>query len=201
MLGHHLPAEVSAAHPAFFISSLSVLETGIVLSARKDPPATRELDLLLHRTKAHIVPLQAELAARARDAWGPFGKGPHPAAFNIGDCCFYALTVSPGEPLLCKGGDFHQTDLEVVLLEFFQSITAIVWKVHGNALTDGRLSELSALRKLGNWGMEFQQAVEMEHPGECFVHTRSHESIRIKHEVLTDRELGFSLVRISVAGD
>lgn len=109
-------AEILAASPAFSLSSFSVLETGIVLSARKSPAATRELDLLIHRTQARVVPLTAELVDLARDAWDRYGKGRHPAGLNIGDCCSYALSASLNEPLLFKGNDFNQTNLEVIAL-------------------------------------------------------------------------------------
>jgi len=107
-------AQILAANPSFSVSSFSVLETGIVLSARKGPAATRELDLLLHRADAQVVPLTAELAELARDAWERFGKGRHPAGLNIGDCCSYALSSSLGEPLLFKGNDFNQTNLHTI---------------------------------------------------------------------------------------
>ena len=109
-------AQILAANPGFSISSFSVLETSIVLAARKGPAATRELDLLLHRTQARVVPLTAELAESARDAWERFGKGQHPAGLNIGDCCSYALSASLSEPLLFKGHDFNQTDLKTIEL-------------------------------------------------------------------------------------
>ena len=47
-----------------------------------------------------------------RDAWRRYGKGNHPAALNFGDCFAYALAVATGEPLLFKGNDFAQTDVE-----------------------------------------------------------------------------------------
>jgi len=109
-------AEILAASPGFSISSFSVLETGIVVSARKGPAAARELDLLLHRTQARVVPLTAELVELARDAWARYGKGRHPAALNIGDCCSYALSASLNEPLLFKGNDFNMTNLETIAL-------------------------------------------------------------------------------------
>lgn len=46
----------------------------------------------------------------AMDAWLTFGKGRHPAALNFGDCLSYAMAVVSGEPLLCVGEDFAQTD-------------------------------------------------------------------------------------------
>ena len=43
-------------------------------------------------------------------------KGRHPAALNFGDCCTYAVASIAGEPLLCTGDDFAQTDLALVSL-------------------------------------------------------------------------------------
>ena len=55
-------------------------------------------------------------ARRARDAYRDFGKGSgHRAALNFGDCFAYALATDVGEPLLFKGTDFAQTDVESVL--------------------------------------------------------------------------------------
>jgi uncharacterized protein with PIN domain len=38
-------------------------------------------------------------------------KGRHPARLNLGDSFAYALATVSGEPLLCKGNDFAQTDV------------------------------------------------------------------------------------------
>ena len=47
----------------------------------------------------------------AHTAWRPFGKGRHPAALNLGDCCAYAAALTHAEPLLYKGQDFSKTDI------------------------------------------------------------------------------------------
>lgn len=65
---------------------------------------------------ADIIPMDAGQYQLARDAWRAFGKGNHPAALNIGDCCSYALSKYTGEPLLYKGDDFSKTDVEKVKL-------------------------------------------------------------------------------------
>ena len=39
-------------------------------------------------------------------------EGNHPAALNFGDCFGYALAKETGEPLLFKGEDFAQNDIE-----------------------------------------------------------------------------------------
>ena len=51
----------------------------------------------------------------AQDAFRSYGKGRHKAALNMGDCFAYALAKSKGAPLLYKGKDFSQTDLESAL--------------------------------------------------------------------------------------
>ncbi|RLE29073.1 MAG: hypothetical protein DRJ61_15270, partial [Acidobacteria bacterium] len=77
--------------------------------------ATRELDLLLHTAGITIVAFDADQAALARSAYERWGKGRHPAALNLGDCCSYALTQIAGEPLLFKGNDFSRTDVVSVV--------------------------------------------------------------------------------------
>lgn len=97
------------------ISAFNVLETGIVVEARKGEPGGRELDLLMHRAQIEIVAMNADQAEIARAAWRKYGKGNHPAGLNIGDCCAYALTKYSGEPLLFKGNDFSQTDIRAAI--------------------------------------------------------------------------------------
>jgi len=107
-------AEAMAADPKRLVSTVSVLETGIVIEARYGPAGGRELDLLLHRCRMDVVPLTSEQVELAREAYRQFGKGIHPAGLNLGDCAAYALARSTGEPLLFKGNDFGQTDLRTV---------------------------------------------------------------------------------------
>jgi ribonuclease VapC len=107
----HRIAHAIAAEPRRLASTFTVLETAIVVEARKGEPGGRELDLLLHRIDLESVPLTASHVEVARDAWRRFGRGKHPANLNIGDCCTYALARISGEPLLFKGEDFARTDV------------------------------------------------------------------------------------------
>lgn len=107
-------AKAIAETPVRLMSAFSALETAIVIEAKKDESGGRELDLLLHRAQVDIVPLNAEQMALARSAWRRFGKGRHAAGLNLGDCCAYALSKYAGYPLLFKGDDFPQTDLQAV---------------------------------------------------------------------------------------
>jgi len=116
LLGEEEAEEFSraiAGDPKRLVSVLSVLEAAIVIHARKGPSGGRELDLLLHSASATIVSFDAQQVALARSAYETFGKGHHPAALNLGDCCSYALSRSSGEPLLFKGNDFSRTDVAV----------------------------------------------------------------------------------------
>jgi ribonuclease VapC len=93
------------------ISVFSLLETSIVIESKKGVEGAHELDLLLHKIQAKTIAFNAVQAEAARKAWRDFGKGHHPAALNIGDCCSYALAKTTGEPLLFKGTDFSKTDI------------------------------------------------------------------------------------------
>lgn len=95
------------------ISAANVLETGIVLEARKGEAAGREFDLFVVRADLEVVAVDAEQVEIARSAWRKYGKGRHPAGLNFGDCFAYALAKFSGEPLLAKGRDFALTDIEM----------------------------------------------------------------------------------------
>jgi ribonuclease VapC len=96
------------------VSALSALEAAIVIHARKGPAGIRELDLFLHSARATVASVDADQILLARAAYEKYGKGHHPAALNLGDCCSYALARSSGEPLLFKGNDFSKTDIPAV---------------------------------------------------------------------------------------
>ena len=95
------------------ISAANLLETGIVLEAKRGEAAGREFDLFVVRAKLQIVPVDAEQVEIARSAWRKYGKGRHPAGLNFGNCFAYALAKVSGEPLLAKGEDFSQTDIQL----------------------------------------------------------------------------------------
>ena len=94
------------------MSVANVLEASIVVERRGGDTAAHELDTLLESAAIELVPVTVEHLEAARRAWRRFGKGNHPAALNFGDCFAYALAKATGEPLLFKGDDFAQTDIE-----------------------------------------------------------------------------------------
>ena len=97
--------------PVRLMSAVSLLETAMVMESKRGPDGGRELDLLIHKSRIEVVPFDQAQAEIARRAWQKYGKGRHPAALNLGDCCAYALAKSSGEPLLFKGEDFPKTDI------------------------------------------------------------------------------------------
>lgn len=97
-----------------WVSAFSLLETGAVAQGRKGSAGRVLFDSFCDQIKLDVVPFNAEHLRLARFAWERFGKGRHPAGLNLGDCCSYALARALGRPLLCKGNDFVQTDLDLV---------------------------------------------------------------------------------------
>ena len=99
--------------PSRRLSAATLVEAGMVMLGRYGDAGSHDLDALLARSSAEIVPLTAAHAGLAREAFRRFGKGRHPAALNYGDCFSYALAAALGEPLLFVGSDFSQTDIAV----------------------------------------------------------------------------------------
>ena len=90
------------------------VELGIVVEARLWPAGQDVVDRFLRDAKIDIVPVDADLAARAMSGWRRYGKGRHPAGLNVGDCFSYALAERTGHPVLCTGDDFAATDITVL---------------------------------------------------------------------------------------
>ena len=96
------------------VSAATLLETGLVIEARKGEAGGRELDAIVAAAEVDVVPVDAEQVAEARRAYRRFGKGRHPAGLNFGDLFAYALARTTGEALLFKGDDFAKTDIRRV---------------------------------------------------------------------------------------
>ena len=96
---------------ARLVSAATLLETALVIEARKGEPGGRELDALIHKAEIVVVAVDAEHVSEARRAYRRFGKGRHAAGLNFGDIFAYALARTSGEPLLFKGDDFAKTDI------------------------------------------------------------------------------------------
>lgn len=95
---------------AVAISAATLVEVSMVVG----PERQAVLDRFLAAAGATIVPVDDEQAAVARRAAIAYRRGSgSPAKLNFGDCFSYALASVTGRPLLCKGGDFVHTDVEL----------------------------------------------------------------------------------------
>ena len=90
----------------------TLVETGIVIHARLGPRSRGLLERFLDEMGILEIPFGEIHWREAVDAFRLYGKGQHPASLNFGDCMTYAVAQLAGEPLLFKGEDFRQTDVE-----------------------------------------------------------------------------------------
>ncbi len=97
------------------IGAPTLVEAGIVLAARTRTDSRGLLARFLAEAAVITIPFSDAHFSTAIDAWLRFGKGRHPAALNYGDCLAYATARVAGQPLLCTGNDFAQTDLQTVV--------------------------------------------------------------------------------------
>jgi ribonuclease VapC len=104
-----------AASPVCRISAACLVEASIVAESRIGDQGLRQCDSFFRTSRISVEPVTEEQALLARQGFSDFGKGRHPAGLNFGDCFAYALAKSTGEPLLFKGQDFSQTDIQSVL--------------------------------------------------------------------------------------
>jgi ribonuclease VapC len=95
------------------MSPFNALEADIVIQARKGGEGYKALEQLFYHSGIEVLPFDSAMHTLALEAWLKYGKGRHPAALNMGDCCAYAQATYLKEPLLFKGNDFTQTDIIV----------------------------------------------------------------------------------------
>jgi ribonuclease VapC len=109
-----LVERIADEHGAAGIGAPTLVETGIVLSARLGATGKSLLARFVQESAILEVAFTAAHWPVAIDAFLRYGKGRHPAALNFGDCLTYATAAVAGEPLLCVGDDFTKTDLALV---------------------------------------------------------------------------------------
>jgi ribonuclease VapC len=94
------------------LSTASFVECSMIVESRYGADGVRDLDLFIAKAQISLVAVDEEQANLARRAFRKYGKGRHPASFNFGDCFSYALSKALQGPLLFKGNDFSQTDVD-----------------------------------------------------------------------------------------
>ncbi len=103
-----LSAPCRMAAPTWFEIAMNVDKLNL-------PEASQRFDDLIAAAGITIMNFSPEHAQAARLAWRRYGRGRHPAKLNFGDCMVYAVAKVEHEPLLFKGDDFSQTDVEPAL--------------------------------------------------------------------------------------
>ena len=101
--GTRLTSPLAVWEAAVAVARVLNLSVGAAAQAVEDYLALMEIA---------VVAVPPETARIALDAFDRFGKGRHPAGLNFGDCFAYACARHLGQPLMFKGGDFPQTDIE-----------------------------------------------------------------------------------------
>jgi ribonuclease VapC len=91
------------------------LEATMVIDRQGNAVAVNGFEDFMQNAQIELMPVSVSQATIARRAWRTFGRGAHPARLNYGDCFAYALAKETHEPLLFKGSDFAQTDIEPAL--------------------------------------------------------------------------------------
>lgn len=96
-------------------SPLALWETTLAVArilALDIEEAKRAIEAFLDLAEINITAVAPEAWPIAISAYDRFGKSRHAAALNFGDCFAYACARHARMPLLYKGDDFPQTDIE-----------------------------------------------------------------------------------------
>ncbi|SEF15416.1 ribonuclease VapC [Rhizobiales bacterium GAS191] len=113
--GPALAATLGAAK-APFTSPIAVFEAVTALmreNTLSSDEANSVVRQFLEAASVKVVLLSDTMTTTALRAFESYGKGMgHPARLNMGDCFAYACARAYRAPLLFKGDDFTQTDIE-----------------------------------------------------------------------------------------
>ncbi len=106
-------ADAMAAADRLVMSAVNAHESAMILRARGGPESAEDFWRFLGINSIEVAPFDENQARVASEAFGRFGKGIHSKArLNLADCAAYALAKSLSAPLLFKGDDFANTDVE-----------------------------------------------------------------------------------------
>ena len=95
------------------MSAATWLESAMVCEGSTKGGGAERLDRILASLGVEILPVTVQHARLALDAFKRFGKGRGAkASLNYGDCFVYALAKELQAPVLFKGDDFAQTDIQ-----------------------------------------------------------------------------------------
>jgi ribonuclease VapC len=111
-----LLGKIIGSAPVCRVGAPTLVETTLVLVHKEGPRGKPLLADFLQQRRFEVISFGDAHWRSAQMAFMRFGKGRHPAGLNFGDCLTYATAFVAGQPLLCIGDDFPQTDLELVKL-------------------------------------------------------------------------------------
>ena len=95
--------------------ALTWFEASMRIDAGGGPAIVARFNEFARAFRIELVPFTQAHAEAARIGRRLFGRPHHPAKLNFGDCLVYGVAKVEGEPLLFKGNDFAQTDIEPAL--------------------------------------------------------------------------------------
>jgi ribonuclease VapC len=113
--GFEVFVDAISSAPVCRISAASFVEASIVAETRIGDKGLRQCDSFFRTSRISVEPVTEDQALLARQCYSDYGKGRYPAGLNFGDCFAYALAKATGEPILFKGEDFRQTDIQPAL--------------------------------------------------------------------------------------
>src|ERR1035441_682188 len=109
--GYERLMDVIDAAEVVAVGTPTLLESGMVLTARLGRDTRPMIAAFLRRVEAQVVPFNEEHLDAAITAFLRLGRGRHPAALNFGDCMSYAVASHAGMPPLFTGEDFPRTHI------------------------------------------------------------------------------------------
>ena len=112
--GRHF-AEIIASAPRARMPAPTWFEAALAVDIRGDDLASHRFDDAVRDLGIELMAFTPEHAESARKARRVYGRRQHPARLNFGDCMVYGVAKAEREPLLFKGNDFSQTDIEPAL--------------------------------------------------------------------------------------
>jgi ribonuclease VapC len=108
-------AEIIATAPRARMPAPTWFEAALAVDTKGDDLASRRFDDAVRSLRIELMAFTPEHAEAAREARRIYGRKRHPAQLNFGDCLVYGVAKAEREPLLFKGNDFAQTDIEPAL--------------------------------------------------------------------------------------
>ena len=108
-------AEIIAGAPRARMPAPTWFEAALAVDTKGDDLASRRFDDVVRSLRIELIAFTPEHAEHAREARRIYGRQRHAARLNFGDCMAYGVAKAEREPLLFKGNDFAQTDIEPAL--------------------------------------------------------------------------------------